>query len=93
MIIEASVRPKNMKRGVSTKSLCQALGFRSEVGLHNLVGKLNLSAEEPGDFGFLLGLYRALSPTGRSKITVELDGKVFCTYSHGGGKDGKESEV
>jgi hypothetical protein len=85
MIIEASVRPRNVKRGVSTKKLCQALGFKDEVGLNSMCGRLDLSAERPGEFGFLAAMFRALAHSNESsEITVSVDGKKLVTYSHPG---------
>ena len=86
MLIEASVRPRNMKRGAKTKDLCKALGFKDEVGLSQMVGRLDLSAEHPHEFGLLLGLFNAFHPIRNqsAKITVEIDGKPWCTYTNRG---------
>lgn len=57
MLIDASTRPRNLKRGVSMKKLSKALGFEKEVGLHEAVGRLELSAEQPSEFRFLAALF------------------------------------
>jgi hypothetical protein len=83
MLIEASTKPRNLKRGYKVKKLHKALGFSDEVGLYDCCGRLNLSAEEPNEFAVLTGLLKALMPVknSRSKITVEIDGEKLFEYS------------
>jgi hypothetical protein len=84
MLISAAVRPRNMKRGISDKKLCKALGFKEAVGLHDICGRLELSADRPSDFFFLKELYRAVSPFSSSKSTrilVEVDGNMTAEFN------------
>lgn len=80
MLIEASVRPRNMKRGVKIERLAEAL--KTEPSLSKMVGRMDLSAEKPFEFAFLRELYRAFCPIGTepTKITIEIAGKTTCTY-------------
>ena len=84
MLISAAVRPRGLKRGVTDKKLCKSLGFEEAVGLHDICGKLELSADRPSDFFFLRELYRAVSPISTNKsarILVEVDGKMTAEYT------------
>lgn len=84
MLIQASVRPRNMKRGITTKKLCHELGFNEEVGLTKICGRLDLSATRHQDFGILVALLNALSPVGddSSEIVIKRNGKEVMTYKH-----------
>ena len=83
MIIEARVRPKYLKRGVSMKKFCQALGFKEEVGLSQLCCHFALSGESGPEFGFLTNLYRAFQPAKNqsTRVVIEIDGKAVCQYT------------
>lgn len=84
MLISASVRPRNLKRGTTDKKLCQLLGFKEAVGLSQLCGRIELSAEQPGEFGFLTNLFRAFQPLKDDKkvrVVIEINGKPSCAYT------------
>ena len=86
MLIQASVRPRNMKQGITTKKLCQELGFKKEVGLTQICGRLDLSATRPQDFGILVALFNAFSPVSNdsSEIIIKRNGKMVMTYTQPG---------
>ena len=86
MNIEASVRPRNLKRGTSDKKLAAALGFKEPIGLSDAVGRLEFSAESRGEFMFLKGLYKAFHPLSDkpTRIIVEIGGKTICCYTQPG---------
>lgn len=82
MLISASVRPRGLKRGVTDKKLGELLGFKEAVGLNDVCGKLELSADKPSEFFFLKYLYEAVGDRGNKavKVTVEIDGKEVAKY-------------
>lgn len=94
MLISASSRPKNLKRGTSMKKFCQALGFKDEVGLTQLCGRIELSGEQPTEFAFLLGLFRAFHPLKdeSTEILIKINGKRFASYSRDRAGDRGEGE-
>ena len=79
MNIGLSVRPSGLKKGVSTKKWCQALGFPQEVGLSKTCGQIELNAQGPQDCAFLLAVSNALSGKGRIVIYDE-DGKEVAQW-------------
>lgn len=86
MMIHASTRPKGLKKGTTMKKFAKVLGFESEPGLHDLCGLIELSGEDVAEFQFLTVLWRALSPVrhSKTKISVEIDGKVVGSYTNAG---------
>lgn len=85
MLISAAVRPRNLKRGVTDKKLGKMLGFEEAVGLTQVCGRIELSADRPQEFFFLRELYRALTPfTGMksARIIIEINGKEEAVYSY-----------
>ena len=94
MLISADVRPRNLKKGVSLKKFCEALGFKDMVGLRQLCGRLELSGETQSEFAFLTALNEAFCPwhDKSSRIVVEIDGKQVCSYVQGAFVPAKEEK-
>jgi len=79
MNIDLGVTPKGLKRGVSVKKWCQALGFKDAVGLADTCGRIELNATSPNDCRFLKVLADAF--TGRGKVAVfDEAGKQVATW-------------
>lgn len=88
MQIIANVRPKGLKRGISTKRFYKLLGFKDESGpdVRDVVGALTLSARQPSEFIFLAELRKALVSHTSASIVVTVDGKETTRMSIDQGK-------
>ena len=71
MMTKGSIRPKGLKRGVSTKKWCAALGVAED--LRETCGNLELTASGPQDAEFLRQMFWAM--TGREYTIVIFDKK------------------
>ena len=80
MFTHASVKPKGLKKGVTEKKWCQALGFKDVVGLSQTVGQLDFSATGRDDAVFLCLLFDIFVDGGQVKL-FDKDGKPTGTYT------------
>lgn len=82
MIISASVRPRGLKRGVSTKKVHEAMGWPEEMGLSKVCMQLDLTAERPSEAGLLHFLELTFSDRkGEHTVIVQgPDGKEVMRY-------------
>lgn len=78
MLITASVRPKGLKRGVTCKAWCKAIGFKEEVGLHETCGRLELSAAGPQDAAFLHSLNQCFAWGDNYAVIFDKSGKEIA---------------
>jgi len=80
VITTAQVKPKGLKRDVTEKKWCQALGFKDAVGLSDTVGNIELSSCGPHDSAFLVYLFDVFADGG-SIETFDNDGKKTSKYT------------
>lgn len=81
MRVEASTRPKGMKKGLRTEAFYKAIGYESECGpdVRDVVGTLTLSVTRANEIFVLAELFNFYRTDAQEKkLTITIDGKETC---------------